>query len=220
MVNRWKIYCCLVVFDASSFNREIAIRWIDFFFSLFLPIFNLFLQPRILVNGHGKSLTGRMIRVVHDSKYIYREGFEIRCFVHCWGNHREEDSQKKGWTRSRSFHFFRVISHNITHSKESYSSQKASPSVFNLATAIISRIITRPTERNRAGFKSAQKGVKAGVKPHQDRDIDQSCINLARLSFVNELCPVCYSVVHDGTKDSFDCSIVHPESTSRESPMK
>ena len=54
-----------------------------FFFSLFLPIFNLFLQPRILVNGHGKSLTGRMIRVVHDSKYIYREGFEIRCFVHC-----------------------------------------------------------------------------------------------------------------------------------------
>lgn len=83
MVNRWKIYCCLVVFDASSFNREIAIRWIDFFFSLFLPIFNLFLQPRILVNGHGKSLTGRMIRVVHDSKYIYREGFEIRCFVHC-----------------------------------------------------------------------------------------------------------------------------------------
>lgn len=121
---------------------------------------------------------------------------------------------------SRSFHFFRVISHNITHSKESYSSQKASPSVFNLATAIISRIITRPTERNRAGFKSAQKGVKAGVKPHQDRDIDQSCINLARLSFVNELCPVCYSVVHDGTKDSFDCSIVHPESTSRESPMK
>lgn len=130
-----------------------------FFFSLFLPIFNLFLQPRILVNGHGKSLTGRFVQVTTRNIYIekvlrYAVLYIVEAII------AKKIRRKK--VESRSFHFFRVISHNITHSKESYSSQKASPSVFNLATAIISRIITRPTERNRAGFKSAQKGVKAG----------------------------------------------------------
>lgn len=56
-----------------------------------------------------------------------------------------------------------LISHNITHSKESYGQflTKGVSIVFNLATAIISRIITRPREEiaREAGFKSQwQKG--------------------------------------------------------------
>lgn len=62
VVNRWKIYC-LVVLTADVEFQSGDRYWMDQFFFFFrdLLIFDSFSASYSHINGHGKSLTGRFV---------------------------------------------------------------------------------------------------------------------------------------------------------------